>query len=101
MVERPDAKPGFAIDPVTADRSEEARGLRAVAVVAHHEVAVRRDRLFDAVVPRVVVRPLLRKVRLLEPLARGVALSPPRPQALPPPPPDPLHARTPALARCA
>src|SRR6266849_9130741 len=43
MVEGPDAEPRAAVDAVAPNRSEVARVLRFVAVVAHDEILVGRD----------------------------------------------------------
>src|SRR5216683_8158476 len=42
MVDGPDAEPRAAIDAVAPNRSEVARVLRLVAIVAHDEILVRR-----------------------------------------------------------
>src|SRR5438132_13824852 len=74
VVNRPDSKPSFAVDAVARDRTEEARILRTVSVVAHDEVRVRGNHLTVASVARivVVVDPRLRQVRLVEPVAIDV-----------------------------
>src|SRR5258708_38713735 len=52
MVERPDAKPGAPVDAVMCNRPKDARVLRAVAVVAHHEVLIGAHHLAVGIVGR-------------------------------------------------
>jgi len=75
VIERPDAKPSFAVDPVAGDGTEKARVLRFVSVVAHHEVLVGRDEGTIAEAPWLRIglqSPGLGQVGLVEPMAVDV-----------------------------
>src|SRR2546430_14264429 len=84
VLDRPDPKPRLAVDAVAADGAEKARILRAVSIVTHDEVLVRRHHLAVRSVARVVVvvRPCLRQVRLLGRVAGGVGGAAAGPQTL-------------------
>src|SRR5258708_29700337 len=71
MVERPDATPGAPVDAVACNRPKDARVLRAVAVVAHHEVLIGAHHLAVGMVgrPLGIGLPVFGQVWLVEPVA--------------------------------